>query len=786
MKALPCTAFSLGFVLALPASAEVVRTELAGETLAAYPFFHYVRSFGPRDPVEIGLDPSRFPQLAGSTCDLWIVADRSAEHWGSDRVLVDVRAYGPQPIAITGSTIEPNRRKVASAGELDSDAGPGLGVGYDLVLDCDRDDTLSDGDLIDGHGDEAGLYAVHDTVEPGPLPVARLELDEGPFLAQRIFHPAALSDFARLPLVVVSHGWTLDHTQYDYLGEHLASYGYLVLVHENDTGFGDGQGTLRASTTTLTNTDHLITHQATLGGGLLAGHIDAHNIVFVGHSTGGEGVVRAYTRLYTGDFVPQSFGVSDVVLVSSMGPVSFHPANVVSPHAVNYHQFLGAADTDTANAPIPTFAQPISIYERGTGNRQLGYIHGVGHGWFNEPPSPDWAEGPNLIGRAATHEVLRGYYLPLVELYTRGNPAATDFFTRTYTDFHPAGIDANVVMATEYRDGAAAGNFVIDDFQTESDTGISSSGGAVSSSVANVAEVLMGDLDSSFDWTGAQPSNGLTRARFPSDDPRCVVFDWNGAASFYELEVVPAERDFADDEYLSFRAAQGTRHPETDALDAPLSFSVTLRDGGGATSTIDFDVLGRLTRPYERTGFGSGVGWANEFQTVRIRLEDFGRNGSDLDLGDVVAVRFDFGPGFGSPRGRIGLDDVEVVRREEEEPLRFERLAGGELAITWPAVPGALHYNVYRGTIPADGLRARGTGFAVYDHVCHESADATGDGARRSHDDASPPPPGVAGFYYLISAVGASGEATLGHASVDLDPSTPGDQLRRPNAAPCP
>jgi hypothetical protein len=44
----------------------------------------------------------------------------------------------------------------------------------------------------------------------------------------------------------------------------------------------------------------------------------------------------------------------------------------------------------------------------------------------------------------------------------------------------------------------------------------------------------------------------------------------------------------------------------------------------------------------------------------------------------------------------------------------------------------------------------------------------------------------VAGFYYLISAVGASGEATLGHASVDLDPSTPGDQLRRPNAAPCP
>ena len=58
---------------------------------------------------------------------------------------------------------------------------------------------------------------------------------------------------------------------------------------------------------------------------------------------------------------------------------------------------------------------------------------------------------------------------------------------------------------------------------------------------------------------------------------------------------------------------------------------------------------------------GGGVGWQNEFETIRIRLTDFTTNGSGLDLTDIRAVRLDFGDGFGSTQGRLGLDEVEFV-----------------------------------------------------------------------------------------------------------------------------
>jgi hypothetical protein len=108
----------------------------------------------------------------------------------------------------------------------------------------------------------------------------------------------------------------------------------------------------------------------------------------------------------------------------------------------------------------------------------------------------------------------------------------------------------------------------------------------------------------------------------------------------------------------------------------------------------------------------------------------------------------------------------------------------GRLGITWPPAVGALHYNVYRGTIPAGGLASRGSGPVVYDHVCHEGADEFGDGARRTKDSSVAAP--GSGFYFLVSAVRPGGEESLGQASVDLDTQAPGVQVERPNPTPCP
>ena len=89
---------------------------------------------------------------------------------------------------------------------------------------------------------------------------------------------------------------------------------------------------------------------------------------------------------------------------------------------------------------------------------------------------------------------------------------------------------------------------------------------------------------------------------------------------------------------------------------------IRFADGTGASSSVNTTAFGGgISEPYQRAGCGVGRGWQNEFELVRIRLADFLNEASGLDLSDVQSVRFDFGASFGSPEGKLGLDDVMVV-----------------------------------------------------------------------------------------------------------------------------
>jgi hypothetical protein len=396
---------------------------------------------------------------------------------------------------------------------------------------------------------------------------------------------------------------------------------------------------------------------------VLEGHVDSGTIVWIGHSRGGEGIVRAYDRIFDGTYTPSNYGLEDIILLVPISPTDFLGFASANPHEANYHLLYGSADGDVEGNPSPGGSKPFSEFERGTGTKHLTYLQGADHNDFNCCGFNDF-DGPagTEIGRTAAQTIAKGYFLVLATRYARGNIPALDYLQRLYEDLWPLGADPDIPVAKEYRDALAMPHFRLDDYQSQASTAVSSSGGTVTFDVDNVDEGRMIDTDNSFAFSAAVPFNGMTRSKNTLDNPQCVVFDWPEIDTrFYELEVTPSERDFSDNGYLSFRACQGTRHPETDALDTPMSFTVTLRDGDGTTSSIDFDEYGRITRTYERIGFGAGAGWGNEFNTVRIRLKDFTHNGTGLDLTNIVAVRFEFGLGFGSRRGRIGLDDVEIT-----------------------------------------------------------------------------------------------------------------------------
>ena len=687
----------LFLLLPLAATGQITKTELAGNFLGQYPFFEYVRAINVNAPVKVAIDPTRFPAIVGDTCDIYVVNHKSASDWSGNPALVDVTPGGKLTQTFSGATIQLNTFEVAAVSTLNANAGLGLGVGYDVVIDRDQNGVLSAGDFIDGLDGEAGFYVVHDTTAPSPEAVTELRysIDSGVATTfgivatrrgQNLYFPTNIAAMGRLPLVVLGHGaGGHDFRWYDHIGKHLASYGYIVVSHANDIS-----SSFNAAFTTIGHTDAFL-DQAELGaiaGGALVGHIDSDRIVWIGHSRGAEGVAIAYDRLFDGASTPVHYSRSDIRLVSSMLPTDYNGTDIANPHDANYHLWTASGDGDVDGGASFDIGQTFHLFERATGYRQSTVVQGVGHGWFHDEDSADpWIDGPCQLDENITHLIQLGYLLPLVKHYVEGNIPALDFLTRQYESFHPIGVPvANpcVVVSNEYHNGAAVGNFVIDNYQTQPGTGTSSSGAMVTFNVENLTEGRLDDNNSDFTWSTSDPFNGATQDG-PNDQSRGVVFDWTNTDRFYEWQVPGGTNDFSRFLYLSFRGAQGTQHPNTMAVPGDLTFSVTLRDGGGATSTINIGAYGGgLEKPYQRNG-----GWHNEMETVRIRTTDFLNNASGLNLANIVAVRFNFGPSFGSSRGRIVIDDLMLTNDLSPFALRIVQPTTARPAFAGTSVAGS-------------------------------------------------------------------------------------------------
>ncbi len=645
-------------------------TELAGNSLGDFPHFEYVAAINEGSPVTFALDPTRFPANARALVDLYIVDDRSRTQWLSDRTLSDVRG-APQRVRLGANNIQSCTVVLTNSDTLSGDAGIGLGVGYDLVCDVNRNGRLDGNDLIDGFEGAAGFYVVHDLTQPGPLAVTETIYDvavgtvTGGFEGENLFYPTNVSLMDRLPLIVVSHGNGHQYEWYDHIGLHMASYGYIVMSHQNNTV----PGVQTAATTTLEHTDAFLGQLASIAGGILVGHVDTSRIVWIGHSRGGEGVAIAYDRIVDGIWSPVHYKREDIVLISSIAPVDFDGPASTNPHDAVFSLWTGGSDNDVSGCASADLLQTFHLHDRAEKWRQSISLHGVGHGDFHNGGGSSVATGPCLVGRADTHEIMRGYLLPLVKHYVERNLPARDYLWRQWESFQPIGAPtANPCVTVDlmFREDPAL-SFPVDDFQTEPTTGTSSSGGSVTFSVTDVSEGLLDDGNSDFTNDFADVMNGMTVGS-AADTTRGIVFSW-GSDSFYEQEIIPAERDLTDDVYLSFRACQATRHPNTIAQLGDLTFTVTLVDGALNESSIRIDAYGGgIEEPYARSGCGTGTGWGNEFETIRIRLTDFLNNGSSLDLSDVAAIRFDFGPSFGSSLGRLGLDEI-TISRDASPPL---------------------------------------------------------------------------------------------------------------------
>ncbi|MEM7646345.1 MAG: hypothetical protein AAF203_05505 [Pseudomonadota bacterium] len=463
---------------------------------------------------------------------------------------------------------------------------------------------------------------------------------------QIIFYPKADQIQSPRPIVVISHGNGHRYTYYKYLQTHLAKKGFITMSHTNNTG----PGIESASTTTLENTEIFLAELDTLDGGVLKGLYDSKKIAWIGHSRGGEGVVRAYTRLLNKDFVPKNYTSENIQFISSIAPTTFLKAEKVNPEDVNYHMFVGAADGDVNGRPN-RIVMSMPIYERAWGERQLTYVHGAGHNVFNDQ-SWDEGRGPKRLDRETVHEVSKSYYEILLNIYLNGDTQAMAMISNHNTLGRPQNIPSEVVIANEYRAHRMASKlFIVDDFQKEVELTKASHGAVVSSNLNNMTESTLQDGNSSF--SSLDSLNGLTRYIDQVEPPIGAVFDWQGADYFLKY-TLPQATNIEGLNALSFRAAQISRDPLNKLIAGSIHFSVVLIDGQGQKAEMSTQDFGEITYPYAREG-----GWAAEFNTIRLPLDDFLKINPNLDLKSVEKVHFQFGSNHGSESGRIALDDIE-------------------------------------------------------------------------------------------------------------------------------
>jgi hypothetical protein len=443
---------------------------------------------------------------------------------------------------------------------------------------------------------------------------------------------------------------------YDYLGDVLASQGYVVVsiganginARDNNDVFPDFGMTARAELMQRTfgilqdlNTDGVIqtrpadaTHPGTdlfTGtsspfGTRYVGHLDLQNIGIMGHSRGGEGVVSSYR-------LNQSLGSPyGIKAVFALAPVDFigNPINNV-PFAV----LLPYNDGDVSDLQGAHFFDDSRYNVAGdTGPKFSIEVMGANHNYYNTVWSPGlfpFAGAPSGFGGTGDDALSnQGPPTRLTEPQEQATGLAymTAFF-RTYvggeTQFLPimTGDAPPPASSTVGPDRIHIGYLPPDDGAARRDINRLLTAANLTTNTLG-GTVVTGGL-------AAYSIGGPTSGEVDRDNQLHLTYS-NTLAAFYENDLPRGQRDERAYSNLDFRI--GVNWTDTlNPLNVPQDFTVTLTDGAGnSASTLlsaysnDLFYPPRSSNPHE------------VLNTVRIPLSAFG----SIDLSNVTAVRFNF------------------------------------------------------------------------------------------------------------------------------------------------
>ncbi len=493
-------------------------------------------------------------------------------------------------------------------------------------------------------------------------------------LNARVFYPDGPGPF---PVAMIVHGnhmmEDVSEPGYDYLGEHLASRGYVfVSVDENFLngapwsklgGFGVGgiSGENPARGVLLLEHLQVLRAWSTQDGHPLFGKVDLDNVALLGHSRGGEAIAiaAAFNRMtHPPDDATLSFhygfGIRALVALSTTDG-QYRPGGAQLPISdVDFLALQGSWDGDQEHFRGMIMYDRVRLAPGSSHFKASLYVHRANHGqwsraWgridLNQFQRKWFLDTAPILPPADQEKIAKAYVTAFLDASLKGDKGYLPLFRdqRVGSAFLPQTpyigryADANTTLVASYQDDVDASTLELPGAKAEG------------ADLVLWKEELIGRRDKWIELQNRGALLGWDAAKKPSPT--------------YTISLPPGLSVAASDS-LVFDVADpleviaGPKGPRE-----PKDFSLELADRNGKTARISLSE-GRLVQPLLETKIWKAKVAPDRspepvLGTWDLPLTLFTAKTADLDTSSLATIRFVFDK---MPKGTLLLDDVGFRR----------------------------------------------------------------------------------------------------------------------------
>ena len=433
------------------------------------------------------------------------------------------------------------------------------------------------------------------------------------------------------PVFFMVHGnhdsYVPSYLGYEYLGEYLASNGYVVVSVDENIINGTGEGNDKRAILLLENMKTILDLSAEEGN-RLSGLIDPDQIAIGGHSRGGEMVATAY--LFNDlDAYPDDGNIAfdyhfNITSIVAIAPVvdQYRPLDLsVEIQDVNYLLIHGSNDQDVSSMMGEKQYNNVTFSGEGDFLKASVYILGANHGQFNS----QW-------GR-----------------YDTGDTGPYGFLnTNNFLDEHDQKVIAMAYIRS-FLDTTLGINDTYGSLMYDIDSYRSYLPQTVY--VTNYVDssfVSLADFDDTLDITGAESTEvnvcgastwtyePYVRGFADEGENYVLSLEWEEGSS-PEVQLLMDETDISNG-YLSFAIAD--MREDTEDIDEGFDYTVTLIDANGNTVSAgspQFVYHTLAVQLYKQDVLFGSYEYKPQLQTVTVSADDFADEG-DFDFSRVTGI----------------------------------------------------------------------------------------------------------------------------------------------------